>query len=227
MVSGKFFIAVGIILLAGSADLDKYQLLALDSKTPTYACCRLFIDNTRWRGVPFILQAGKGLDEDRVELTLHFHPLPDPLLRPDEVLASSLKLDHGRLVLQDKPDLRLELHTAAKHTGAANVKDLVPATLVLPFRDLYGQQIGESRNEAPPYEESPYEYLFRAAMEGDDTWFVGKNEAEEQWRVWEKYLEVEGKKAPLNYVYGSRGPKEVEKRVERWINEATSQHKEE
>lgn len=31
-----------------------------DSVTPTYACAVLYINNDRWKGVPFILRAGKG-----------------------------------------------------------------------------------------------------------------------------------------------------------------------
>ena len=30
-----------------------------DSKTPTFAMCVLHVDNARWRGVPFIIKAGK------------------------------------------------------------------------------------------------------------------------------------------------------------------------
>jgi glucose-6-phosphate 1-dehydrogenase len=31
-----------------------------NSRTPTYACAVLFINNERWDGVPFILRCGKG-----------------------------------------------------------------------------------------------------------------------------------------------------------------------
>ena len=34
-----------------------------DSRCPTFASLLLQVDNTRWRGVPFLMTAGKGLDE--------------------------------------------------------------------------------------------------------------------------------------------------------------------
>lgn len=43
------------------------------SKTPTFAACTLFIDNERWAGVPFVLKAGKALNE-RVRLTCPLLP---------------------------------------------------------------------------------------------------------------------------------------------------------
>ena len=39
-----------------------------DSKCPTFAACVLTVDNERWRGVPFLLSAGKGLDERLCEV---------------------------------------------------------------------------------------------------------------------------------------------------------------
>ncbi|VDK40854.1 unnamed protein product [Dibothriocephalus latus] len=36
-----------------------------DSITPTYACAVLYIPNERWKGVPFILRAGKGMFSTR------------------------------------------------------------------------------------------------------------------------------------------------------------------
>ena len=38
------------------------------SRCPTFAACVLSVDNDRWRGVPFLLSAGKGLDERLCEV---------------------------------------------------------------------------------------------------------------------------------------------------------------
>lgn len=40
------------------------------SMTPTFAACVLMIRNRRWDGVPFLLQCGKGLNENLVEIRL-------------------------------------------------------------------------------------------------------------------------------------------------------------
>jgi glucose-6-phosphate 1-dehydrogenase len=43
-----------------------------DSKTPTYAVCRLMCDNERWEGVPMLIKAGKGLNESKTEVRVQF-----------------------------------------------------------------------------------------------------------------------------------------------------------
>lgn len=42
------------------------------TKTPTYVCLRSFVNTPTWEGVPFILEAGKALDERRCEARLYF-----------------------------------------------------------------------------------------------------------------------------------------------------------
>jgi glucose-6-phosphate 1-dehydrogenase len=48
------------------------------SKAPTFAACKLAINNERWAGVPFVLRAGKALNERGVlvRMQLHSHPAP-------------------------------------------------------------------------------------------------------------------------------------------------------
>ena len=46
------------------------------SRCPTFASVVLRVDNERWRGVPFLLSAGKGLDERLCEVRVRFRPQP-------------------------------------------------------------------------------------------------------------------------------------------------------
>lgn len=43
-----------------------------DSNTPTFATAVLHINNSRWRGVPFILKCGKALNERKAEIRVQF-----------------------------------------------------------------------------------------------------------------------------------------------------------
>jgi glucose-6-phosphate 1-dehydrogenase len=52
------------------------------SVTPTYACMKFFIDNPRWDGVPFIMKAGKALDNKKTEIRIQFKPAPGNLYTP-------------------------------------------------------------------------------------------------------------------------------------------------
>jgi glucose-6-phosphate 1-dehydrogenase len=40
------------------------------STTPTYSVIRLAINNERWMGVPFVLKAGKGMNERKAEIRI-------------------------------------------------------------------------------------------------------------------------------------------------------------
>ncbi len=46
------------------------------SKTPTFCSAVLRIRNRRWDGVPFILKAGKALDDRKAEIRVQFKPPP-------------------------------------------------------------------------------------------------------------------------------------------------------
>lgn len=43
-----------------------------DTKTPTYVCLRSWVNTPTWEGVPFVMEAGKALDERICEARLHF-----------------------------------------------------------------------------------------------------------------------------------------------------------
>merc|ERR1719409_1642142 len=47
-----------------------------DSRCPTFASLLLQVDNTRWRGVPFLMTAGKGLDERLCEVRVRYKQKP-------------------------------------------------------------------------------------------------------------------------------------------------------
>ena len=49
------------------------------SRTPTFAACVLRVRNDRWAGVPFILKAGKALDERKTEIRIQFRDAPDDM----------------------------------------------------------------------------------------------------------------------------------------------------
>lgn len=51
------------------------------TSTPTYACLRAWVNTPLWQGVPFILEAGKALDEHLCEARLHFRDQTALVLR--------------------------------------------------------------------------------------------------------------------------------------------------
>ena len=53
-----------------------------DSSTETYAAVRLFVDNDRWRGMPFYIRTGKKLDKREMQVAVVFKS-PAPDIEPD------------------------------------------------------------------------------------------------------------------------------------------------
>ena len=52
--------------------LEDETLKNKDSQTPTFAALVCWIQNERWEGVPFVLKAGKALNDAKVEVRIQF-----------------------------------------------------------------------------------------------------------------------------------------------------------
>ena len=159
-----------------------------DSKTPTYAALRLYIDNWRWQGVPFYLRSGKALPEKRTEITLQFKRVPH-LLFPENV-----DLTRNRLSICIQPDESIHLQFETKRPGAG----MHTAPVDMAFR--YGQDFGE---RALP---EAYERLLLDAMQGDASLFTRADEIELAWALFDPLLDTG---TPIRYEPGSWGPDEA------------------
>ena len=154
-------------------------------ETETLAEVTLFIDNERWRGVPFRLRTGKALGADRREIAIRFRAVPDP------VFGQVGDPPVNRLVLAMDPD-RMTLELALN--GAGDPFCLEDAALGLTLA---------------PQELSAYARLLLDAIEGDPVLSIRGDEAEECWRIVEPILaEWKGRRTSplLSYPAGSGGP---------------------
>jgi glucose-6-phosphate 1-dehydrogenase len=85
-----------------------------DSLTPTFAAMRVFIDNWRWRGVPFYLASGKRLAKKLTQLVIHFKEVPHSLFANIELGA----IAPNRLILGIQPEEKITLTFQTKNPGA-------------------------------------------------------------------------------------------------------------
>ena len=101
------------------------------SRTDTYVAAKLWIDNPRWRGVPFLLRTGKRMAQSaqRVSLILRtpegpFGALPEG----SNVLSFSLAGDGeiDLVLLAKKPGVALNLDVASVRLPLANLPDAEP-----------------------------------------------------------------------------------------------------
>ncbi|MBN1874480.1 MAG: glucose-6-phosphate dehydrogenase [Anaerolineae bacterium] len=159
--------------------------VAPDSRTPTYAALRLYVDNWRWQGVPFYLRSGKGLARKVSEISLQFKHVPH-LLFPENV-----DLMPNHLTLRIQPDEAIQLRFATKIPGAGmRVKPVD-----MEFK--YATDFGET---ALP---EAYERLLLDALQGDASLFTRADEIELAWQLIDP-LTARG--VPLLYPLGSWGP---------------------
>jgi glucose-6-phosphate 1-dehydrogenase len=155
------------------------------STTETYCALKLFIDNWRWSGVPFLVRSGKALPEKVTEVRIIFQKPPRLGFAAKTLRAPKA----NQLVLRIDPNPGAMIALDAMGSSG---KVLDTIRLDVDFADEIGV--------AP----TPYETLLLAAMAGDRNNFARQDALEETWRIVQPLLEDPG---PVNpYKQGSWGP---------------------
>jgi glucose-6-phosphate 1-dehydrogenase len=160
-----------------------------DSEVETFVAIEAFVDNDRWRDVPFHLRTGKRLAEDRRTITLRFRT-------PDSTLFDG-RPGPNELVLELTDDPRVSVDVRAKRPGPD--MELALATMTL---DLV-EDLADDGGDAEPLE--AYERLLLDVLRGDQTLFTRADEVERLWEVVQPLLDDRPEVHP--YEPGSWGPK--------------------
>ncbi|MCK4960702.1 MAG: glucose-6-phosphate dehydrogenase [Planctomycetes bacterium] len=84
------------------------------SLASTFAIMRVFIDNWRWRGVPFYMVSGKRLPKKLTEIVIQFREVPHSMFRT--ILGEHIMAN--QLILGVQPDERITLTFQTKNPGA-------------------------------------------------------------------------------------------------------------
>ncbi len=164
----------------GYRDIDG---IAKNSTMDTYVAARLWIDNDRWRGVPFLLRTGKRLAQSHQRVSLILH-------EPAGTLADVPK--HGNVLgFELKGDGAISLRLVAKKPGAELNLDVAETTLRL-----------SELADAEPL--PPYVRLIHDVVLGDRSLFTRPDGLGAVWRVADPLLRNRPK--PLPYPQGSWGP---------------------
>ncbi len=163
-----------------------------DSVTETYACAKLYIDNWRWRGVPFYLRTGKRLKQSMSIIALRLRHPPQQLFR--ETPLETLEPNWIVLSIQPEESMHMEIH--AKQPGL----DMNTRVVRL--------NAGYRRADEQPLD--AYEVLLLDVIEGDKTLFIRFDEVEWAWRVVDPILKDWAQERDFIHTYtaGSWGPEE-------------------
>jgi len=167
--------------------------VAADSQTATYAALELYIDNWRWRGVPFYLRSGKALARKASEIIIQFKEPPHMMF----TIPADQPIPANYLALCLQPHEGFHQRIELKEPGPA-VK-LRSVDMDFHYEDLF-------RPENVP---EAYETLLRNALEGDPTLFTRGDGIEAAWRVVDSVITAwQSDDAPplATYAPGSWGP---------------------
>lgn len=165
-----------------------------ESLTPTFAMMKIFVDNWRWQGVPFIVTSGKRLAGKDTHMAIHFKRVPHSMFRGflEEAIRPNV------LTLGVYPDETIKLSFETKNPGATVC--LRSVTMDFNYQSGY---------TGPPLD--AYEKALLDCMLGDQTLFWREDAVELAWAFLEPVLEhCEncGDRASrlMPYAAGSSGP---------------------
>ena len=157
-----------------------------DSRTETFVAARMWVDNERWKGVPFLLRTGKCLAESRQRVSVVFKDaVPGLPGQPGDAsilgfeLSGDGQIDLGLVVKQPGPAMTLGVGTTTLSLGSASTGPELPA----------------------------YSLLLHDVMTGDRSLFTRPDGLEHVWTVADGVLQ--NKPRPIPYERGSWGPPEA------------------
>ena len=158
-----------------------------DSRTETFIAAKLFIDNWRWKDVPFYLRTGKRLAHKDTEIAITFKNVPHSMF----TAAGLEDIAPNVLVLQIQPEEGISLSFQAKRPGSK----ICMSTLNMNFdyRSVFSVEMPEA-----------YQRLLLDCMVGDQTLFTRYDDVEVSWTFLKPVLEAweKDKSKPYEYPAG-------------------------
>jgi glucose-6-phosphate 1-dehydrogenase len=143
------------------------------STTETFVTAKFFIDNKRWKGVPFFLGTGKSLPKQTSVIVVQFKDSPHKIFKDDIV--------PNRLIISIQPELEICLLFESKVPGLQ--MKLQPVNMDFTYQENYTESLPEA-----------YEALLLDVLEGDATLFMRADQVDAAWKVvmpildaWKKY----------------------------------------
>ncbi|RJQ48407.1 MAG: glucose-6-phosphate dehydrogenase [Gammaproteobacteria bacterium] len=181
--------------------------VAPNSSTESYAALKLYIDNWRWRNVPFYVRTGKRLAHATSYIAIRFKHAPQLLFR--ETVTEPIRPNWILLGIQPEECLRVEIQTK------------------LPGLKMHARTVSLDASYRQEFEAQldAYEALLLDVIEGDHSLFLRYDEVRWAWRVVDPILKTWAMERDFIHTYpaGSWGPTEANRLFEReyqcWRNE--------
>ncbi|HEY0058206.1 MAG TPA: glucose-6-phosphate dehydrogenase [Flavisolibacter sp.] len=164
------------------------------SSVETFAAAKFYVDNWRWKDVPFYVRTGKYLAEKETLITIQFKPAP-PFAFPAEAVETWRS---NKLTISVQPEMDIKLRFQSKVPG--------PHLQLQPVDMTFNYDNEKAQPEA-------YETLLEDIIEGNPTLFMRADQVEAAWTIITPIMEVWAAKPAVdfpNYAPGAWGPEDAE-----------------
>ncbi len=165
-----------------------------ESNTETLVAIKAFVDNWRWKGVPFYLRTGKRMPMRDTEIFIQFKDVPYSIFA-----SRGATTKPNKLIIGLQPEETISLFLMAKTPGL----DREGVRLrEIPLDIGLANAFTEYRRRIA------YERLLLDLIEGDPTLFVRRDEVEAQWTWIDRIRAAWSEKSmtPRPYPAGTWGP---------------------
>lgn len=176
------------------------ERVAADSPTPTYAALKLYIDNWRWKGVPFYLRSGKAMPTRSSSIIVEFQAPPDVMFglgRNEGFTPNMLSI-----CIQPEEGVHLRFETKVPDTVAESQS----ANMDFHYREAFPDIVLPDA----------YERLLLDALKGDASLFARSDGIEIAWGLldpvlagWERAPEVSPLRAYARKTWGPAAADEL------------------
>jgi len=164
-----------------------------DSRTETFVAMKVFVQNWRWQGVPFVLRTGKRLPERLTEISVYFRRPPVQLFGGPDACA----ITRNVLKIRLQPDEGFSLGFEVKDPEGGTNDGIRLSHQHLDF--TYASAFGRIPDA--------YETLLRDVANGDQTLFVHADETEAAWDLYQPILDPLDTQEIHSYPAGTWGPR--------------------
>ncbi len=163
--------------------------IAPGSTTETFAAMKLYVDNWRWKGVPFYLRTGKRMKENNFLVSIRFKRPPQQLFK-DTALK---QMEPNWILLNIQPEECLRIEMQVKKSG------LELETNITQLEACSCDNIEKI---------DAYEALLLEVMEGDQSQFLRFDEVSWAWKIVDPVLRswMEEQDYIHTYPAGTWGP---------------------
>lgn len=163
--------------------------VAKNSSTETYFKIKAFIDNKRWKGVPFYLESGKAMKQSKAEILVYLKESIAHLC-PNEGECDFQNV----ITFKIQPEEGIAIRFWAKKPGLMTV--LEPHELSFSYND--------AKNKGKTVD--AYERVLFDCIKGDQTFFTSTDEVLASWKFITPIIESWKKTKLHEYAKGSFGP---------------------